>query len=113
MSNKHECYVSPNRTAKYKQKLNDEIMALIYFYPTGISRTSKGYCFSGIGLKGADIFDERHLRVTWKCNGLKKRTKIKIKKYAQFEDKMLGLDDLFKTDKIGKSKYVKIILEII
>ena len=113
MPKKQRVYIKPHARAKYKQRLNDDIMALIYFYPKGTSKANEGYCSSHVGLEGADIFDERQLRVVWNCKGLKQATKIVMKKYEQFKGKTIGYNNLFKISHIEKSKYVKITLEIV
>ena len=70
MSDTIDVYIKPYFRCRYKQKLNENILALIYFYPNGTSRATNGYCSSRIALEGADIFDERDLRVKKNMNNL-------------------------------------------
>ena len=101
-------YIKVDTKRKYRQKINDEVEAIIYYYPYGYRQKKSDYVSCHISVRGAKLNDDRKFIVRWKSKHLFKTITFALKKYQQFNDKSMGFDDLFPRDYVMNQKYIKI-----
>ena len=87
-------------------------MAQIDSFVSGHKKSINEFCSSHVSLIGANINDNTKLQIIWKCGTFEQSQICAIKKFAEYNDKSLGFDNLFPLSVVKHSKYIKVIFNI-